>query len=78
METPESKQIADHYILNSDSAFYRGYVALAVVSETDVLSRDLNTGLGSDRAGNMVAFATEALKLVAEFVKTRAGQGEKI
>ncbi|PSR78059.1 hypothetical protein BD289DRAFT_444453 [Coniella lustricola] len=55
-----------------------GYVALAVVSERDVLSRDLNTGLGSDRAGNMVAFATEALKLVAEFLKERSGQGEKI
>lgn len=47
----------------------RGYVALAVVSEKGTtLSRDLSTGLGDDRAGNMVAFAVAALKLVEEFI----------
>lgn len=45
-----------------------GYVALAVVGEKGTLSRDLNTGLGGDRAGNMVAFATAALRLVEEFI----------
>ncbi|KAJ4406196.1 hypothetical protein N0V82_010164 [Gnomoniopsis sp. IMI 355080] len=55
-----------------------GYVALAVVSETRSLKRDLDTGLGGDRAGNMVAFATEALKLVEEFINTSEGQGGKI
>lgn len=55
-----------------------GYVALAVVSETGSLSRDLDTGLGGDRAGNMVAFATEALKLVEEFIRASEGQGGKI
>lgn len=45
-----------------------GYVALAVVSDNGTLSRDLNTGLGSDRSANMVAFAVEALKLVEEFI----------
>lgn len=56
-----------------------GYIALAVVSEKGTLSRDLNTGLGTDRAGNMVAFAVEALKLVEEFIRTSGdGQGGKI
>lgn len=53
-------------------------MALAVVSEKGTLSRDLDTGLGGDRAGNMVAFAVEALKLVEEFIKTSDGQSGKI
>lgn len=57
---------------------YRGYVALAVVSEDDTLSRDLNTGLGGDRAGNMVAFAVAALRLVEEFITKNAEQAGKI
>lgn len=28
----------------------------------------MNTGLGGDRSGNMVAFAVEALRLVEEFI----------
>ncbi|KAF3762179.1 hypothetical protein M406DRAFT_332565 [Cryphonectria parasitica EP155] len=55
-----------------------GYVALAVVSEKKTLSRDLNTGLGGERAGNMVAFATLALKLVEEFITTGESQGGKM
>ncbi|CAN8100971.1 unnamed protein product [Discula destructiva] len=55
-----------------------GYVALAVVSEAGSLSRDLDTGLGNDRTANMVAFATEALKLVEEFIKENDGQVGKI
>lgn len=49
-----------------------------MVSETGTLSRDLNTGLKGDRAGNMVAFATEALKLVEEFITQGDGQSGKI
>lgn len=59
-------------------SFRRGYVALAVVSEKEALSRDLNTGLGGDRAGNMVAFAVAALKLVEEFVSKNASQTGKM
>lgn len=55
-----------------------GYVALAVVSEKGTLGRDLHTGLGNDRAANMVQFAVEALKLVEEFIKTGDGQSGKI
>lgn len=55
-----------------------GYLALAVVSENGSLKRDLDTGLGGDRTRNMVAFATEALKLVEEFITTSEGQGGKI
>lgn len=55
-----------------------GYVALAVVGENDTLAMDLNTGLGGDRSGNMVAFAVEALKLVAEFIQKSASQSGKI
>lgn len=55
-----------------------GYVALAVVSQNGSLQRDLDTGLGGDRAGNMVAFATEALKLVEEFIITSTSQGKDV
>ena len=43
---------------------------MAVVGEKGALSKDLETGLGTDRQANMVAFAVEALKLVAEFIRT--------
>ncbi|KAI1626556.1 hypothetical protein EDD37DRAFT_646267 [Exophiala viscosa] len=55
-----------------------GYVALAVVGEKGALSKDLDTGLGSDRQANMVAFAIEALKLVKEYISTNESQGGKI
>lgn len=49
-----------------------------MVSESDILSRDLSTGLGGDRAGNMVAFAVAALKLVEEFITKNAEQTGKM
>lgn len=52
-----------------------GYVALAVVSESETLTKDLNTGLG-DRSANMVAFAVEALKLVEELINKGAHSGK--
>lgn len=54
-----------------------GYVALAVVSEKGSSSKDLDTGLGSDRQANMVAFAVEALQLVKAFIEQNGG-GEKL
>lgn len=49
-----------------------------MVSEKGTLSKDLSTGLGGDRAGNMMAFAVAALKLVEEFVTNNASQAGKI
>lgn len=46
----------------------RGYVALAVASEREVVSREHDTGFGGDRTGNMVVFACEALKLLKEVI----------
>lgn len=43
-----------------------GYVALAVSCDRGTFVRELNTGLGSDRVGNMVQFAVEALKLLRD------------
>jgi hypothetical protein len=44
----------------------RGYVALAVSSEAGTATREVETGLGTDREANMIAFAVEALKLVRD------------
>ena len=55
----------------------RGYVALAVVSEKGASSKDIDTGLGNDRASNMVAFAIAGLKMVKEFIESNGG-GEKL
>ncbi|RDW87716.1 putative competence protein CinA [Coleophoma crateriformis] len=46
-----------------------GYVALAVASEKGVFKKELSTGLGGDREGNMVAFAVEALTLLRDVLK---------
>ncbi|KAI7785880.1 competence damage-inducible protein cina [Diaporthe eres] len=54
-----------------------GYVALAVVGESETLTKDLNTGL-QDRSANMVAFAVEALKLVQELINNGASHTGKI
>lgn len=43
-----------------------GYVALAVASPRGVFVRELNTGLATDRSGNMVQFAYEAMKLLKD------------
>lgn len=47
---------------------YRGYVALAVSSPRGTFTRELDTGLGGDREGNMVRFAEEGLRLLGEVV----------
>jgi hypothetical protein len=47
----------------------RGYVALAVVTEKGVFKKELSTGLGGDREGNMIAFATEALAFLRDVLK---------
>lgn len=46
-----------------------GYVALAVATESGVYKRELSTGLGGDREGNMIAFAVEALGLLRDVIK---------
>lgn len=45
-----------------------GYVALAVACERGVFTREVETGLGGDRVGNMVKFAEEGLRLLLEVV----------
>lgn len=45
-----------------------GYVALAVVSDDGVATREVETK-SSDRAKNMLLFAEEALKLFLEVLK---------
>lgn len=45
-----------------------GYVALAVAGSNGVREHELSTGL-DDRAGNMVAFAVEALKLLLDEIE---------
>lgn len=49
-----------------------GYVALAVVCERGAFVKDLNTGRGTDRVGNMKAFAVEALKLLKAVIVEEA------
>ena len=49
-----------------------GYVALAVDSEQGCFTRELNTGLGTDRTANMIRFVVEALKLLKEVIEGKA------
>lgn len=44
-------------------------MALAVATESGVYQRELSTGLGGDREGNMVAFAVEGLALLRDVIK---------
>lgn len=46
-----------------------GYVALAVACESGVYVKELSTGLGADRVGNMVQFAVEALTFLRDVIK---------
>ncbi len=46
-----------------------GYVALAVATEKGTYTRELSTGMGTDREKNMVQFAFEALTLLTEVIK---------
>jgi len=49
--------------------FESGYVALAVATESGTYKRELSTGLGGDREGNMIAFAVEGLTLLRDVIK---------
>ncbi|KAI9678514.1 MAG: hypothetical protein M1822_007457 [Bathelium mastoideum] len=49
-----------------------GYVALAVAGESGVATKEVETGLGGDRVGNMVRFAVEALGLVRDVLNGSA------
>ncbi|ESZ98158.1 putative competence/damage-inducible CinA family protein [Sclerotinia borealis F-4128] len=46
-----------------------GYVALAIATENGTYKKDLNTGLGGDREGNMILFAKEALMFLKDVLK---------
>ncbi|CAF9933592.1 hypothetical protein IMSHALPRED_009412 [Imshaugia aleurites] len=46
-----------------------GYVALAVATEKGITTKEVETGLGGDREGNMVAFAVEGLKLLRDVIQ---------
>lgn len=50
-----------------------GYVALAVASDKGTATREVETGLGTDREANMLQFAIEGLKLVRDVIK---GEGK--
>jgi hypothetical protein len=47
----------------------RGYVALAVATESGTYKRELSTGLGGARQANMIQFAVEALALLRDVIK---------
>ncbi|GAB7366843.1 hypothetical protein MBLNU230_g1013t1 [Neophaeotheca triangularis] len=49
-----------------------GFVALAVAHEGGTQTKDLNTGLGGDRVGNMVRFAVEGLTLLRDVIAKEA------
>ncbi|KAI9927371.1 hypothetical protein ASPWEDRAFT_629899 [Aspergillus wentii DTO 134E9] len=49
-----------------------GYVALAVSAPQGTYTREVETGLGTDREKNMVAFAEEALKLIRDVMQGKA------
>jgi len=52
-----------------DTDEIRGYVAIAVATEKGTYSREVETGLGGDREGNMVQFAVEGLTLLRDVIK---------
>jgi PncC family amidohydrolase len=49
-----------------------GYVALAVDCERGTFVREVETGLGPDRTGNMVRFAAEGLVLLRDVISGEA------
>jgi nicotinamide mononucleotide (NMN) deamidase PncC len=53
-----------------------GYVALAVDWDGGVVTREVETGLGGDRVGNMVRFAVEALRLLRDVMVGEVEGGE--
>lgn len=44
-------------------------MALAVSTEGGTYSREIDTGLGTDREKNMIAFAAEGLRLLKDVMK---------
>ena len=57
-------------VASSDSLWTQsGYVALAVATEKGTYTRELSTGLGTDREANMIQFAVEALTLLKDVIK---------
>ena len=48
---------------------FRGYVAVAVATEKGTYTREVETGLGGDREGNMIQFAVEGLTLLRDVLK---------
>ncbi len=61
---PEDCKYRDHFF----DADCSGYVALAVATVHGTKKIDLDTGKGTDREQNMLAFAIHALNLVKEVV----------
>lgn len=53
-----------------------GYVALAVSTRDGVVTREVETGT-TEREGNMVRFAVEALTLVRDVILGKGGDGVK-
>lgn len=51
-----------------------GYVALAVSSEADTKAIDLDTGKGTDREQNMLAFAIAALNMLRDYIQQQQQQ----
>ncbi|KAF2487145.1 hypothetical protein BDY17DRAFT_319707 [Neohortaea acidophila] len=49
-----------------------GYVALAVDCDRGSFARELDTGLGGDRVGNMLRFTVEALTLLRDVIEGKA------
>ncbi|KAF2455263.1 competence/damage-inducible protein-like protein cinA [Lineolata rhizophorae] len=49
-----------------------GYVALAVSAPGGTFTKEVETGLGTDREANMVAFAVAALELVRDVIRGEA------
>ena len=49
-----------------------GFCALAVDCERGTFVKEVETGLGGERVGNMVAFALAALELLKEVIEGQA------
>ena len=50
-------------------------MAIAVSGGQGTVTKEVETGLGSDREANMVAFAVEALKLLEDVMQGKQSQG---
>ena len=66
-----AKRPADAQLLHS------GYVALAVASPRKTYTREVETGLGGDREGNMVAFGKAALEFLRDVILEEEKEGEE-